>query len=141
MPDEETALAEVVNDVVAGLSTWLSHEDLGDDGGFLPPDSRDRAGIMRSDAGDIAVQWAWRGRHVGRPPKDDDPHDEPDKQDVMGYLPTGEVIEVHGVTIVRDGPDGPLLSRYVDWVSALAQIGVPLGTRPVIDTPPPAPLD
>ena len=53
----------------------------------------------------------------------------------MGYLPTGRTIEVRGVTIVSDRAGDPSFARFVDWVSALAELGIPLLARPVVDDP------
>ena len=52
--------------------------------------------------------------------------EEDDDRDVMGYLPTGRTIEVRGVTIVSDRDGDPTFARFVDWVSALAELGIPL---------------
>ena len=39
------------------------------------------------------------------------------------------------MTIVSDRHGEPTFARFVDWVSALAELGIPLLARPVIDDP------
>lgn len=126
MPDPGEALALVRDDVERGMGEWL-RADTGIDGsGFrlLEPFDAEEVPINSTQTGTVVIPWAWLGRHDG---------------DVMGVTPTGRVIEVHGVTLVRDTDDGPRYSRFVDWVSALGQMGVGLFSRPVIDEG--APLD
>ncbi|MEO7428419.1 MAG: hypothetical protein ABIY48_03455 [Acidimicrobiales bacterium] len=70
-----------------------------------------------------AVAWTWSGVHKERSER-------------IPYTPTGRDVEVHGLTVVTEASDGsPRFHRYVDWLSALAQIGVTLSDRPVFDEP------
>ena len=105
------------------MGEWLRADDEVDGAGFrlLEPFDREEVPINSSQTGTVVIPWAWRGRHDG---------------DVMGFAPTGRVVDVHGVTLVRDTDDGPKYSRFVDWISALAQMGVGLFSRPVIDDGP-----
>ncbi|MGH9275341.1 MAG: hypothetical protein ACRDZU_11905 [Acidimicrobiales bacterium] len=125
MPDPIEALALVRDDVERGMGDWLRADEEIDGAGFrlLEPFDVEDVPINSAQTGTVVIPWAWVGRHDG---------------DVMGFTPTGRVIDLHGVTIVRDTDDGPRYSRFVDWVSALGQMGVGLFSRPVIDDGPPA---
>jgi hypothetical protein len=131
MPEIDVALELVQQDVSEGLTAWL--EPRSDDHGFAVAgrDEDDLSHLLSSSLGDVAVPWTWTGVHRAT---DDD-----EDRDVMGYQPTGLTIEVRGVTIVSDRDGEVTFARFVDWVSALAEIGVPLLARPVVDVPPPNP--
>jgi hypothetical protein len=124
VPDPGEALALVRDDVERGMGAWLLADDEIDGAGFrlLEPFDSEEVPINSTQTGTVVIPWAWRGRHDG---------------DVMGFAPTGRVIDVHGVTLVRDTDDGPTYSRFVDWVSALGQMGVGLFSRPIVDEGPP----
>ena len=62
------------------------------------------------------MPWTWTGVHRGIEGDDD--------RDVMGYQPTGKTIQVRGVTIVSDRGAETTFAGFVDWVSALAEIGI-----------------
>lgn len=123
MPDPGEALAMVEEDVKNGMGDWLRAADEVEGAGFrlLEPFDREEVPINSSQTGTVVIPWAWRGRHDG---------------DVMGFAPTGRVVDVHGVTLVRDTDDGPKYSRFVDWTSVLAQMGVGLFSRAVLDDGP-----
>lgn len=127
MPDPSEALELVQRDVERGVGEWLSPDDV-DGAGFrvLEPFDREPNPIAAPDGGPVAIPWAWVGRHTG---------------DVMGYLPTGQIVEVRGVTLVRDTEKGPAFSRFIDWVGALGDMGVTVFTRPVTDEGPPPDLE
>ncbi|MFZ6005134.1 MAG: hypothetical protein ACOYXM_14505 [Actinomycetota bacterium] len=122
MPEALDAHDLVRQDVERGIGEWLRADDEVDSPGFrlLEPFDDPSDPLVSPNTGTVAVPWAWVGRHV---------------HDVMGYLPTDRVIEVRGVTIVRDTESGPAFSRFVDWVSALAQMGVVVSSRAVTDEP------
>jgi hypothetical protein len=129
MPEAQDALELVAQDVQEGMGRWLrADDDSIERAGFrvLEPFDVEREGIRGPETGTVAVPWAWVGRH---------------EEDVMGFAPTGQVVELRGVTLVRDTEAGPAFSRFVDWVSALGQMGVGLWTRPVVDEGPPRPPD
>jgi hypothetical protein len=113
-----------MRDVEVGIGEWLRADEDIDGAGFrlLEPFDREADQLRNAETGTVVIPWAWVGRHDG---------------DVMGFTPTGRVIDVHGVTLVRDTEDGPKYSRFVDWVSALGQMGVGLFSRPIIDDGPP----
>jgi hypothetical protein len=123
MPLGEEAVNMVQRDVEQGIGAWLVPADDVDGAGFRVQARFERDGgrLGNGDTGTTAVPWAFRGRH---------------EYDVMGFLPTGRVVDVQGVTIVHETPDGPQFARFVDWVGALSQMGVSLFTRPVLDDPP-----
>lgn len=128
MPERDVALELVQEDVTQGLTAWL--EPQSNDHGFavLRRDRDDLDHLLSSPHGDdVAVPWTWTGVHRGTEGDDD--------RDVMGYQPTGKTIEVRGVTIVSDRGGEITFARFVDWVSALAAIGVPVSARPVVDVP------
>jgi hypothetical protein len=127
MPETDAALELVRDDVTQGLTAWV--EPQSNDHGFavLRRDEDDLSHLLSSPLGDVAVPWTWTGVHRGLEGDDD--------RDVMGYQPTGKTIEVRGVTIVSDRDGEVTFARFVDWVSALAEIGVPLLARPVVDDP------
>jgi len=120
MPDPSEALELVQRDVEQGVGEWLSPDNV-DNAGFrvLEPFDREPNPIAAPDGGPVAIPWAWVGRHTG---------------DVMGYLPTGQIVEV------RDTEKGPAFSRFIDWVGALGDMGVTVFTRPVTDAGPPPDL-
>ena len=121
MPDAGAARELVQRDVEAGIGSWLVAADDIDRRGFrvLEPFD-DESAPLQNDGGTVVVPWAWVGRH---------------EAEAMGFRPTGLTIEVRGVTIVSDADGGPTFSRFVDWVSALADMGVSLSTRGVLDDP------
>jgi len=127
MPETDVAMELVQQDVTAQMAAWL--EPQSDDHGFrvLRDEEDDLSNVLSSALGDAAVPWTWTGVHRGL--------EEDDNRDVMGYLPTGRTVEVRGVTIVSDRGGEPTFARFVDWVSALAELGIPLLARPVIDDP------
>ena len=120
MPDANEALQRVQEDVEKGIGSWLVEADELENSGFrvLEPFNAEDVPIRSAATGTVVVPWAWVGRH---------------DEDVMGYLPTGQRVEVRGVTLVRDTPDGLGFTRFVDWISALAQIGVTIASRPITD--------
>jgi len=122
MPEIDAAEELVRQDVEQGIGGWLNSAADVDLAGFrvLEPFVGDP--ISNAETGTVAVPWAWVGRHEG---------------EVMGYLPTGNVVEVRGISVVRDTDDGPAFSRFVDWVGVLAQIGVSFTTRPIEFVDPP----
>ena len=66
------------------------------------------------------VAWEWHGRHEG----------------LFGVDATGEPVIVRGVTLVDyvgGGGDEPVLHRYVDWLDVMAQIGITVNPRPIVD--------
>ncbi len=131
MPEIDVALELVQQDVAEGLAAWL--EPRSNDHGFavLRRDEDDLSHLLSSSLGDVAVPWTWTGVHRGLEDDDD--------RDVMGYRPTWQTVQVRGVTIVSDRDGDPTFARFVDWVSALAEIGVPLLARPIVDDPTMAP--
>lgn len=120
MPEPGEALELVIEDVTRGIGEWLRADDDIPGSGFrlLEPFERDAEQLRNAETGTVVVPWGWTGRHDG---------------DVMGVTPTGRIIDIHGVTLVRDTEQGPQFSRFVDWISALGQMGVGLFSRPVID--------
>ena len=67
----------------------------------------------------IVVPWRWVGRH---------------EQPFVGIAATALPVEITGVTMLRDDPDGQLLfHRIVDWLGLYTQLGVVIGTRNTID--------
>jgi hypothetical protein len=127
MPETDVALELVREDVTQGLTAWL--EPQSNDQGFavLRRDEDDLSHLLSSALGDVAVPWTWTGVHRGIDGDDD--------RDVMGYRPTGKTIAVRGVTIVSDRDGETTFARFVDWVSALAEIGIPLAAQPVDQAP------
>ena len=124
MPEIAAALELVELDVTANLAAWL--EPQANDQGFAvlrddDNDESDLAQLHSSELGDVAVPWTWTGVHRGILGDDD--------RDVMGYQPTGKTIQVRGVTIVSDRGPEPTYARFVDWVSALAELGIPLAAQ------------
>jgi hypothetical protein len=75
-----------------------------------------KVAAVEGKRGRVAVEWTYRGRHVGN---------------LGGILGTGKVLTVEGVTIVeqRDG-EAPRFKRYVDWAGAMSQLGVTASFRP-----------
>ena len=129
MPETDVALELVQQDVTAQMAAWL--EPQSNDQGFAvlrdnrDDDEDDLAHLHSSQLGDVAVPWTWTGVHQGIDGDDD--------RDVMGYQPTGKTIQVRGVTIVSDRDGETTYARFVDWVSALAELGIPLAAQPVLD--------
>ena len=132
MPETDVALELVQQDVTAALTKWLEPQADGHGFAVLRTDEDDLSNLLSSAIGDVAVPWTWTGVHRGT--------EEDDTRDVMGYLPTGRTLEVRGVTIVSDRDGDPTFARFVDWVSALAELGIPLLARPVVDDPDQAPI-
>jgi hypothetical protein len=127
MPETDVALEFVQQDVTAHLAAWLEPRSDGQGFAVMGREEDDHSHLLSSSLGDVAVPWTWTGVHRGLEGDDD--------RDVMGYQPTGKTIEVRGVTIVSDRDGEVTFARFVDWVSALAEIGVPLLARPVVDDP------
>lgn len=125
MPEPAEALAMVEEDIRTGIGEWLrAHDDIPGAGfRLLEPFDNEEVPINSAQTNTVVIPWAWRGRHDA---------------DVMGFAPTGRIVDLHGVTLVRDTDTGPGFSRFVDWTSALAQMGVGLFSRAVIDEEPPA---
>ena len=123
MPIGPEAIDLVRRDVEQGIGSWLIADDDVEGAGFRIQERFERDGglLGNEDTGTNAVPWAFRGRH---------------DRDVMGFLPTGRIIDVEGVTIIHETDDGERYARFVDWVGALAQMGVGLFNRPVLDDPP-----
>lgn len=119
MFDPEEAIELVRRDVELGMADWLIADPGLDAAGFRLLDSfADDAAFVGPETGSVAVPWVWVGRHGGVG---------------MGLAPTGNVVEVRGLTVVRDDDGTPTFTRFVDWVSALAGMGVGLFSRPVVD--------
>jgi hypothetical protein len=70
-----------------------------------------------------AVAWTWTGRHSAATER-------------LPYQATDRDVVISGLTVVTEDENGePRFHRFVDWVTALAQIGVTLTDRPVWDVP------
>lgn len=122
MTSFEEAVRLVEQDVRDGIGAWLEPSSEGHGFRVVDPFGGD-PGPIGSGEGVVAVPWAWRGTHTGA---------------LMGYRPTRKVVDLQGVTLVRVEGGEPQLSRFVDWVGGLAQIGVGLANRPVRDAAPDA---
>ena len=146
-------------DLAQGMEGFLSIHDENSHGFAIQAQfEREADGGLSSAAGSIAIPWSYRGVHDLPRDGDDDALDaDPEREqqkarlrrifpphDKMGFVFTGREVEVQGVTIVHEH-NGPVeVSRFVDWVGAMAQIGIGLMKRPVLDTPPegfPLPLE
>lgn len=67
-----------------------------------------------------AVPWVWRGTH---------------EAEFFDVRPTGRPVEVAGVTILRDDPDGGVsYHRVVDWHTLYRQLGLLMVCRRPRDT-------
>ena len=106
--DTDRAVALAREDVDAGVGRWL-------------PATADLEMDLSGPVGDsafIAVRWVHRGTNTGA----DDPF--------LGLAPTGDLVEVHGVTLVEDRGDAePVFHRFVDWVGVFDQLGMAVGGR------------
>jgi hypothetical protein len=140
MPDLEEAVDGVRRDVTAAIGEWLVPDTSLDRGGFRVLDPFDAAlareadgeALATPDQTTVAVPWAWVGRHVRTARSLDTPH----PTDLMGMLATDRVVELRGVTLVRGEGDDLRFSRFIDWTSALAELGIGIFSRPVTDAPP-----
>lgn len=135
MPDPREAVEAVERDVTEAIGAWLMPDPELDRPGFrlLEPFESDGEGLTSPDQATVAVPWAWVGRHASDAATPEGTH----PTDLMGFLATDRAVELRGVTLVR-GESGDLrFSRFVDWTSALADIGVGIFTRPITDAPPP----
>jgi hypothetical protein len=65
----------------------------------------------------IVVPWTWQGVNEG----------------LLGLAPTRRPVTVRGVTVVTEGRDELMCERYVDWLPALAEAGIMISTRPIVD--------
>lgn len=105
-PDRAIALAR--EDIDGGVGRWL-------------PASAELQVELSGQVGDsafTAVRWVHRGTNTGT----DDPF--------LGLAPTGDEVEVHGITLVEDRGDGePVFHRFVDWVGVFDQLGMAVGGR------------
>lgn len=106
--DADRAVALAREDIEAGVGRWL-------------PASSDLEVSLAGPVGDsafTAVRWVHRGTNTGV----DDPF--------LGLAPTGDEVEVHGVTLVEDGGEGgAVFHRFVDWVGVFDQLGMAVGGR------------
>ena len=115
------ALELVESDVLAVLTEFFPPRD--GNGFTAGPQSRD-AGAPLSNGVHTAVVWEYTGVH---------------EKPFAGIAATGAEVTFQAVTIVDHESDPPTLSRYIDWMSVMVQLGVPSFGRPVVagDTPPP----
>jgi len=77
----------------------------------------------REDVREPTAVWSFTGRHTGP---------------LLGFDPTFEVVTITGVTVFRRAEDtesGEVeCHRVIDWLDALAQIGVTLHHRTIAET-------
>jgi hypothetical protein len=133
MPDSREAIEAVREDVTTAIAAWLTPATGLDRAGFrvLEPFEAEGGALASPDGATVAVPWAWVGRHARSDAELDAAH----PADVMGFLATDRVVELRGVTLVRREGDELRFSRFVDWTSALADLGIGIFSRPVIDAP------
>jgi hypothetical protein len=122
MLEAEEIVREVENDVTSVLHERLSPDDV-EGGGFNladpAPFTRELA-IQDQDGRVAAVAWEWKGIDTGL-------------FDAQRFFPTREEVTVRGVTLVSEGPEGPLFNRYIDWLDVFTQVGIMVSPRPIVD--------
>jgi hypothetical protein len=134
MVDVSRAIKAVRFDVASALDTQLSEgEGWKVDEEFTAwEDDPPRNG----DSSAVVIAWTWNGTNDG----------------LFGLARTGRHVTVRGLTVVTDAPpDDPPVDvdpdddsdfrdlrchRYVDWLPALAQAGITLFTRPIVELDP-----
>jgi len=129
MPSEDAReiAAQVRSDVEGRLGKYFAPVDdeptgfqavetFGDDG--IVEGSTDNGGTF------TFVRWRWRGRHL---------EPVPDRLGGMDLVaPTGNAVEVEGLTAVEARRDGQFVARwFVDWLGVYAQLGVIIAGRPI----------
>lgn len=115
MIDPAEALDAVQTDVETALARQVRATDgfrVRDDIGGTADDP-----LTNADATVVVVPWEWSGTNAG----------------LFGLDPTNRAVTVRGVTIVTEGENGLLLHRSVDWLEVMAQAGIAVNTRPIVD--------
>lgn len=109
--DPESAWALVDDDVRSVFAEAFPGELVG-----VAPFERDQ---HIASATTVAVPWRWVGRH---------------EQPFLDIPPTKLTVEITGVTMLHDDPDGELrFHRLVDWLGLYTRLGVVIGSRTTID--------
>ncbi len=124
MIDPLQAVEAVREDIGAVLGRWLPADEDEADGtgaGFVVPEPFAFVGdsAIRNEEGSVAVvPWEWRGVN---------------REGLFDLDPTFAPVTVRGTTIVTEEGDGLVYRRYIDWLDVLAQAGVAVYTRPIVD--------
>jgi hypothetical protein len=120
--DPQQAVDAVREDLGAVLGRWLPPADEAGHGFSVPePFAFVGESGLRNEEGSVAVvPWEWRGVNG---------------EGLFGLDPTFAPVTVRGTTIVAEPREGGELvfSRYIDWLDVLAQAGVAVYTRPIVD--------
>jgi hypothetical protein len=121
------AVAVVRADTRPWLRLWLDEDPANEW-------QADLEGTGPLGAASVGVEWRYQGTHA--------------RDDVFNGLPaTGQSVTVEGFSILRAGPDGLRVRRYVNWVLVFQQLGlsmnwrVPLTNPPNPNDPPPDPVN
>jgi hypothetical protein len=120
MLQAEQIVEEVRKDVEIVLRERLSPIE---GGGFTlaePAAFASELAIQDQEGRVAAVAWEWKGADVGL-------------FDQQRFFPTQEEVTVRGVTLVSEGPEGPLFHRYIDWLDVFTQVGIMVSPRPIVD--------
>ena len=133
--DFETAHDLIRRDVEAGIAGFVTGIPDDPSHGFQFMEEFDRwrdGGVHTRSEDTFVVPWVFRGIHDVEPQLEGQ-----EPRDVMGFVPTRQVVEVRGCTIAHWETDDaePRFTRFIDWAGAMAQIGVTFLKRPVIDDP------
>lgn len=118
---EPRAVAEAVRDDVATVLEDVLPAGDDDGAGFRVPDPFTvvaETGIRNDDGSVAVVPWEWTGVNA---------------RGLFGLDPTFRRITVRGTTIVSEEGGTPMFRRYIDWLDVLAQAGVAVYTRPIVD--------
>ncbi len=117
-PDDVLAAVRADTDLVLGelftpsATRPFEVDDLPDGPALLP--------LSEDESSSVAVVWTWRGLH-----------DRP----TQGISATDVEVTVEGVTVVSGRPGNRSYRRFIDWSDVWSQIGLSIGTRPVIPAP------
>jgi hypothetical protein len=111
------AVAVVRADTRPWLQQWFTETDAAW--------AADTEGTGVLGTGSVGVEWRFEGTH--------------DTDEVFHGLPkTNNDITVEGFSVLRAGPDGLRVRRYVNWPLVFQQLGLTLNWRlPITNTPDP----
>jgi len=109
----------VEDDVKSGLGRWFESftDEHGD--GWTPSEPFKSEQPMTNGAL-TTVPWSYRCRHIDW---------------FQNAPPTGKPLTIVGVSIVDHSTDDPSVSRHVDWLSVMYQLGYTLYLRQLVETP------
>jgi hypothetical protein len=112
IPDDPDALRELIAADVASVFQAAFEPTEANDG-FSVPEELDRVAPIRGD-GATVMPWRWTGLHSGP---------------FFEVRPTGNRVDIVGVTVVTEDGNDVRFHRIVDWLTMYRQLGLMMVCR------------